>query len=115
MDTQRVERKSRADQAGFETSLAELARVPMGDGAREVLSFAQSGNALIAACRMVADAAGIALREPPVSTGDRTDALEEIARRPGFVCVLSRYWTVGGIATTVRCLRSWPKPGSPSL
>ncbi len=84
MDTQRFERKSRADQAGFETSLAELARVPMGDDAREVLSFASSGNALIAACRMVADAAGIALREPPVTTGDRTDALEEIARASGF-------------------------------
>ena len=123
MDTQRFERQFRADQAGFETSLAELARVPMGD--ERARSSPSHGPATLSPqpAGWWPTPPGLpcvnrpSWQEMPLSV---TTAIEPMLwkrshERPDFVCVLSRYRADGGIATTVRCSRSSLKRVGPSL
>src|SRR5262249_36187327 len=83
----RIRRRNEADRLSFESSLAQLAAVPLGEHGRQAfLSADSNGDPLLAACRAVGKALGISVRaQVDAARADAgADAIEEIAKTAGF-------------------------------
>jgi NHLM bacteriocin system ABC transporter ATP-binding protein len=76
----RIQRRNEADRLGFESSLAQLASVPLGEeGKLALLSPDWNGDPLLAACRAVGNALHIPVRAAPDG-----DGLDGIAKASAF-------------------------------
>jgi NHLM bacteriocin system ABC transporter ATP-binding protein len=81
---ERIQKRNQADRLSFESSLAQLAAVPLGDDARQAfLTPDWNGDPLLAACRLVGKASRISVRAQH-ETAAAADALDEIAKSSGF-------------------------------